>query len=143
MMRITLAAAALVAASSVSPACAASGEASPADSASLTELMSIHTQAVNHELGRGAPLDLERAASFYRQAARLGYADSQNDLAKLYEDGRGVLRDPIEAYFWYTLAAANGNPQAIASRDDLLARMNEAERTEARRRVLEPGDRLP
>ncbi len=140
MMRTTLAAAVFFAASSSAPPCAASGETVPA---SLTELMAIHTQAVNHELGRGARLDLDRAASFYRQAARLGYADSQNDLAKLYEHGRGVPRDPIEAYFWYTLAAANGNAQASASRDDLLARMSEAERAEARRRVLEPGDRLP
>lgn len=56
----------------------------------LTELMTLHTQGVNHELGRGVERDYLAAANYYRAAAERGYADSQHDLARLFDDGRGV-----------------------------------------------------
>lgn len=100
-------------------------------SMTLTELMAIHSQGVDSELGRGTPQDLAKAAQWYRRAAELGYADAQNDLAKLYDDGRGVPQDNVQAYVWYSLAADRGNARAVQDRKDLLQRMNRTELTQA------------
>ncbi len=110
------------------------------ESRSLTELMAIHTQGVDSELGRGVPQDLAKAATWYRQAAKLGYADAQNDLAKLYDDGRGVPQDNVQAYVWYSLAAERGNSVAVQDRKRLLQRMdrNELIRAEALLHNLRP-----
>lgn len=90
----------------------------------LTQLMALHTQGVNHQLGRGVQQDLSLAARWYLESARLGYADSQNDLAKLYDDGRGVPRDEALAFFWYTLAIEHGNTCAVLDREQLAGRMD-------------------
>lgn len=97
----------------------------------LTHYMSLHTQGVNHELGRGALQDFAKAAKWYSEAARLGYADAQNDLAKLYDDGRGVPQDNVQAYFWYSLAANRGNSCAVHDRKHLLQRMSVSQLTQA------------
>jgi TPR repeat protein len=38
-------------------------------------------------------------------AAEQGYAPAQNALGLMYLSGRGVIKDHIEAYKWYVLAA--------------------------------------
>ena len=101
-------------------------------SASLTELMALHTQGVNHQLGRGVRQDATLAARWYLESARLGYADSQNDLAKLYDDGRGVPRDEALAFFWYTLAMEHGNACAALDRERLVVHMSPGRLQEAR-----------
>ncbi|MFQ6022586.1 MAG: tetratricopeptide repeat protein [Acidiferrobacterales bacterium] len=100
-------------------------------SQTLTKFLSIHSQGVNYELGRGMPQDFTKAAEWYRRAAALGHADAQNDLAKLYDDGRGVSQDSVQAYFWYTLAAQQGNACAIIDRYRLGERMSATQITKA------------
>jgi TPR repeat protein len=48
--------------------------------------------------------NLPKAAEWFRQAAEQGLAGSQTTLAMLYEEGRGVEKDPEEAQRWYKLA---------------------------------------
>ena len=72
---------------------------SNSESVTLTEQMAIHSQGVNAELGRGAPQDLVKAAKWYRRAAELGYADAQNDLAKLYDTVAGCHRTMYRLMF--------------------------------------------
>ena len=94
--------------------------------------IAAHTRAVDHELGRGVPRDVARAAELYRVSAELGYAESQNDLARLYDQGRGVAEDAARAYYWYTLAMEQGNACALHERENLIERMSEAELDDAR-----------
>jgi hypothetical protein len=49
--------------------------------------------------------DLAAARQWYERAAELGHAGAQNNLGAMYFDGRGVLRNPLEAARWYRLAA--------------------------------------
>ena len=99
----------------------------------LTALTGVHSQGVNFELGRGVPQDDSRAAEWYLKGAEAGYAESQNDLARLYDLGRGVSQDNVRAYLWYSQAALQGNSCALHEREDLRERMSEFQLTEAER----------
>ncbi len=83
----------------------------------LRFMSGLHSLAVDLELGRKKPPDYARAAATYRKSAVLGYSLSQNNLARLYETGLGVPRDPVVAHVWYLLAAASGDSVLIANRD--------------------------
>ncbi|MCB1885303.1 MAG: sel1 repeat family protein [Geminicoccaceae bacterium] len=74
-------------------------------------------------------LDEAQAAERMRTIAREGSLDAQLELAGLYEEGRQVRRDPVEADRWYTIAglqlerqAAGGDPKAMDLLAGLLAR---------------------
>jgi TPR repeat protein len=56
--------------------------------------------------------DLEAAFAWYQRAAEGGHAGAQNNLGAMYYDGRGVLRNPLEAAKWYKLAADQGHAVA-------------------------------
>ena len=63
--------------------------------------------------GRGVPIDLNTAASWYQRAADLGHAPSQYRIANFYEKGSGVERDLDAAKKWYQMAAEQGNASAM------------------------------
>jgi len=63
--------------------------------------------------GRGVPVDLETAASWYQRAADLGHAPSQYRLANFFEKGSGVARDLDAAKKWYQMSAEQGNASAM------------------------------
>ena len=66
------------------------------------------------EDGRGVPKNETMAAGLYRAAAEQGFAAAQNNYGLMLSEGRGGLaKDPVQAYVWLSLAAANGsNPAA-------------------------------
>ena len=37
-------------------------------------------------------------------------------LGRIYDEGLGVEPDPVQAHFYYNVAAANGHPQAAPAR---------------------------
>lgn len=49
--------------------------------------------------------NFERAIARYRQAAAAGRVGAMFKLGKLYAEGRGVTRDPLEAARWWLTAA--------------------------------------
>ena len=55
----------------------------------------------------------DRVVAFLKQRIEDGSADAPVDLAKRYEEGKGVTEDPVEARRLYTLAAERGNEEAI------------------------------
>jgi Sel1 repeat len=62
-----------------------------------------------YEDGEGVPQNETLAALFYRMscAARPDYQSAShgcNQLAVLYDEGRGVVKNPVEAYKYYVLA---------------------------------------
>lgn len=73
--------------------------------------------------------------------ARAGDADAQAMLGYLYARGEGIGRDPVAAYFWYALAARQGDPFAAEAAAALARTLTPAERAsaEARLRAWSPS----
>ncbi len=83
-------------------------------------------------------------------AANQGHALAQEELGDLHVKGLGqawreaglVELDPVRAYVWYSLAAANGDRRAGYIRDDLADQMTPEQIAEGERLAAEwkPGD---
>lgn len=66
----------------------------------------MHSIAYTYYISRdGVDKDLQKAFEYYKKAAELGLAKSQNQIGAMYENGEGVERDLDEAVFWYKKAS--------------------------------------
>jgi len=92
--------------------------------------------------GRGTPVDLAKAATWYQRAADLGHAPSQYRLANFYEKGSGVPRDLDAAKKWYQLAAEQGNASAMHNLAVLYATAGAAPDFESAARWFEKAAEL-
>jgi uncharacterized protein len=88
-------------------------------------------------MGIGAKQDVREAVRLYQLAAEQNDGLSQYNLARRYQEGKDVPADPIQAYFWFTLAAANGVTDALPMRVALKKEMTRGQVTEAERKVAE------
>jgi hypothetical protein len=77
------------------------------------------------------------AALWYGRAAAKGDAMAQTLLATLYLQGRGVKRDPVKAYAWYDVAAAQGHVNATRARDAAGQQMSSKQVEAARKLALD------
>ena len=68
--------------------------------------------------------DYETAARWFKAASEHGLADSQFNLAVLYENGMGVSKDLQQAYKWLVLAAKSGDVDAAGRRDEMKAKLD-------------------
>jgi TPR repeat protein len=73
-----------------------------------------------------------------RAAAEQGQARAQYELGVLYEFGFGDPGHKIEAYVWYSRAAAAGDPQAAARLERLRTELAPAELERAQARLRRP-----
>jgi TPR repeat protein len=76
--------------------------------------------------------DYDTALRLLRPLAEQGYAKAQNNLGALYARGRGVPRDLVQAYMWFDLSAARGNPPAIDNRKAAADQMTPAQIAQAK-----------
>lgn len=65
---------------------------------------------------------LAKAATQYARAADAGHIDAAVSLGLLYQEGRGVARDPAKARAFYESGAARGHPRAQNNLGLLYAR---------------------
>jgi len=73
-----------------------------------------HGLGVLYETGQGVPaIDEKKAAELYQAAADQEYAPAISNLARLYEDGRGVTKDQDRAIDLWRRAADLGNSTAL------------------------------
>jgi TPR repeat protein len=85
------------------------------------------------------------AVKWYQRAAGQGYADAQSTLGEMYLGGLGVLQSNMQAYVWFSLAAANEDPlfdnetrdDAAHNRDLAAVKMTTEQIAEARRLINE------
>ena len=89
------------------------------------------------------PRDLGEALKWFTRAADQGHVVAQSNLATMHRYGMGTPINLVEAFKWYSLAAANsevkdaGVQQAAAlAREKIAARMDPEQRAEGKRRVL-------
>ena len=62
------------------------------------------------------PQDYGEAVRWYRRAAEQGNARAQNNLGTMYQNGRGVAQNYVQAHKWFNLAAAQGVEPARLTR---------------------------
>jgi TPR repeat protein len=67
--------------------------------------------------GNGGKPDYREAALRLRAAADAGHVGAQTRLAELYEPGRGVPQDFVQAHMWANLASIEGSADAVTTRD--------------------------
>ncbi len=84
--------------------------------------------------GRG---DYDRAVQEFRLLANQGHAQAQVNLGIIYSQGRGVPKDNVQAYRWYTLAANQGDDLAEKFKDHLEKSMTPTQLAEAQRLARE------
>jgi len=90
--------------------------------------------------------DPELAARLISEAEG-GDVDAQYAAGLVYAEGRGVEPDPVQAYFWLTLAIKQGDSDAVRLRQYVASQMSEAEFRAAKKLVrlaarvdFEPAD---
>jgi localization factor PodJL len=83
------------------------------------------------------PPDYSGAAEWFLLAARYGVKDSQYNIALLYDRGLGVQQDAVEAFFWYSAAARQGDIDALARSRTVEELLPLELKSEARRRLNE------
>ena len=54
---------------------------------------------------------LAEGARWIRRAAEMGIETAQWEIGDIYAAGRGVAKDPVEALFWFGLAARAGEEE--------------------------------
>lgn len=69
--------------------------------------------------------DYLTASGHFYDAANRGHVEAQHRLGEMYERGRGVMRDPVMAHMWFTLAASNltADPELRAAASNGRARV--------------------
>ncbi|WP_416897762.1 MAG: tetratricopeptide repeat protein [Minwuia sp.] len=70
--------------------------------------------------GTGGP-KMDKAASWYQAAARAGHLGALNKLAEMFNEGRGVEQDKVQAWTLLNIAAQRGDTDAAARRDQIAA----------------------
>ena len=72
-----------------------------------------------------------KAGRWFAKAAALGLSDSQFNLAVLYERGDGVPQSLLDAYKWYSIAAASGDAVLKARIGVLQSQLGDADKAAA------------
>ncbi len=84
--------------------------------------------------GRG---DYDRAVREFRLLANQGHAQAQVNLGIMSSQGRGVPKDSVQAYRWYTLAVNQGDDLAGKFKNHLEKSMTLHQLAEAQRLARE------
>src|SRR5688572_19143856 len=87
------------------------------------------------EHGKQAKENYRNAFSWFFKAANQGMAEAQYNVALMYQLGRGVPTNRVEAYKWYIVAAAQGYTKALAARENLASDLPRKEIAEGERRA--------
>lgn len=77
--------------------------------------------------------DYSTAFSQWKTAADQGNTKSQYRLGKLYEEGRGIPQNYVQAHLYYNLAAAQGSDEARSARNAVAGKMVKEELAQARK----------
>lgn len=99
-------------------------------------VLAMHRVGVMTARGEGGSANTPEAISWFEQAANRGLVDSQYNLGAIYhpagegETQDGGLQDAGKAYYWYSLAAQNGDEQASPLAAGVGATISEDQRAE-------------
>jgi uncharacterized protein len=88
-----------------------------------------------YEHGKQSKENYRNGFSWFYKAAVQGMAEAQYNVALMYQLGRGVPTNRIEAYKWYIISTAQGYPKSLAARDNLAGDLPRADVAEGERRA--------
>lgn len=95
-------------------------------------VLAMHRLGVMSARGEGGPVDPAGSIAWFEKAASFGLLDSQYNLGATYHpttDGaQGGVQNASLAYYWYAVAAKNGDAQAAEMAAGLSATLSPAER---------------
>jgi TPR repeat protein len=81
--------------------------------------------------------DFTAALRIFLPLADQGNADAQNNLGLMYDNGRGVPQDYVQAHKWFNLSASRSaaaeRDQAVKNLEVIAAKMTPAQIAEAQR----------
>ncbi len=83
------------------------------------------------------------AVDLCRPLAEHGEPGPQWVLGRLYSEGLGVIRNPQEAFVWFSLAEYGGHPEAAGHRRETSRLLGEEQIFEAEERMLKISERYP
>jgi len=86
---------------------------------------------LKYQRGEGFPKNESQALNWFRKAAERGHADAEYELASAAASGRGMARDYVAAYTWYTLARVSGNAASERALNRLKRKMRKDQIHEA------------
>ncbi|WDI30312.1 hypothetical protein PUV54_10115 [Hyphococcus flavus] len=77
-------------------------------------VLAMHRIGVMTARGDGGPADSQEAIAWFEQAANFGLVDSQYNLGAIYHptENGGSVQNAESAFYWYSLAAQNGDSAA-------------------------------
>lgn len=103
-------------------------------------ILAMHRLGVMLARGEGGPPDLKASVALFEQASNLGLVDSQYNLgATFHPTANGAdsgVQNREKSFFWYSLAARNGDSQAGALAAGVGASLDAATRQEIEQQVL-------
>ncbi len=103
-------------------------------SANGGNVLAMHRIGVMTARGDGGLADTEEAIGWFELAANRGLVDSQYNLGAIYHpsnDGSASnVQDAAKAYYWYSLAANNGDEQAAPLAASVAASLTAPQRQE-------------
>ncbi len=98
------------------------------EAAAAGHLLAVYRLGYLSLIGRGVPLDVDKAITFFETAAAGGETYAMNSLARMYASGEGVEQDRDKAMDLYLRAAAQGNTFAYNNLGYLLAEEDQGDR---------------
>lgn len=100
--------------------------------ATAGNVRAMHNLGVLLAAGVDGQPDYREAAMWFTRGAEHGVRDSQFNLAVLYARGFGVNTNLMEAWRWFSVAAAGGDVEAGAKRDEIAAKLDASTLASAR-----------
>lgn len=82
--------------------------------------------------GLGVEQNYEQAVVWCKKSANQNYAKAQFQLATMYGLGKGVSKDLVQTYKWASVAAMNGEKNAVVLRDDTAKELTSDKLKEAK-----------
>ena len=101
-------------------------------------VLAMHRIGVMTARGDGGAADPQEAIAWFEQAANFGLVDSQYNLGAIFHpstDGPSAVQDAGKAYYWYALAARNGDDQAQPLAAGVAVALSPQQRAEIEARV--------
>lgn len=103
-------------------------------SANGGNILAMHRAGVMSAQGEGGPVDMTAAIEWFKQAGNRALVDSQYNLGALYHPSgdiaEGGIQNAGQAYYWYSIAANNGDDQAASLAAGLAASLDATVKSE-------------
>ena len=108
-------------------------EAEKGDVESMVKVAEMYCSGTNIEQ------DDQICGMWMKRAAEKGHTRAQYIVGRMYELGLGMRADPVQAYKWYSLSAAQNYHMADTGAKNMWTVMSPQQQAEAKKLVAESG----